>query len=351
MDLDLEFKYIISTLIQLFQLENNKNICKLLSHSNIQIEESGFDNWNRGIYLYSLIIYTDAILFLEIKDILDDISSKILKYTHSSSQHLKSIQIIEVKIIPRVERVTIMNKSLVIDESFLTHTSNILGHTDNGLTGSEIVRFFNSYSVNFNIEIPYSHYPFLNFTSKRVAFLKNLEAFEPKHQYYIIKELCSIEKFKYNQDAVDLKTKLISRYGDLDQISDKVNELLIDETKHWLSNYPDSLSNFNSALEKYKNKIFERNSLDDLRLSLELLLKSIFMNGKSLENQISDIGTFIKDKKGSKEFSNMFSKLIEYYTKYQNTYVKHYDNVIEEEIEFILELTSSFMKHLVRLNS
>jgi len=46
----------------------------------------------------------------------------------------------------------------------------------------------------------------------------------------------------------------------------------------------------------------------------------------------------------------MFVKLIDYYTKYQNNYVKHDAAVIEEEIEFIFELTSSFMKHLVRLS-
>ena len=44
-------------------------------------------------------------------------------------------------------------------------------------------------------------------------------------------------------------------------------------------------------------------------------------------------------------------KLVEYYSKYHNSYVKHNDIVIEEEIEFILELTSSFMKHLVRLSN
>ena len=45
----------------------------------------------------------------------------------------------------------------------------------------------------------------------------------------------------------------------------------------------------------------------------------------------------------------MFVKLVDYYTKYQNSYVKHNDAVIEEEVDFILEITSSFMKHLVRL--
>ena len=102
---------------------------------------------------------------------------------------------------------------------------------------------------------------------------------------------------------------------------------------------------------KFGNKAFERNLLDDLRLSLELLLKSIFANAKSLENQIANLGTFIQDKGGSKELGNMFQKLVEYFSKYQNSYVKHDDNVVEEEIEFILELTSSFMKHLVRINN
>ena len=47
----------------------------------------------------------------------------------------------------------------------------------------------------------------------------------------------------------------------------------------------------------------------------------------------------------------MFQKLVEYFSKYQNTYIKHEDKVIEEEIEFVFEITSSFMKHFIRLNN
>ena len=71
---------------------------------------------------------------------------------------------------------------------------------------------------------------------------------------------------------------------------------------------------------------------------------------KSLENQVSPIGAFLGAKGGSPELRNMFMKLLDYYTKYQNTYVKHNDAVIEEEIEIVFELTSSFIKHLVRLH-
>ena len=84
-------------------------------------------------------------------------------------------------------------------------------------------------------------------------------------------------------------------------------------------------------------------------MSLELLLKDIFSNQKSLENQLSDIGSCISTSGGSKEFSNMFRTLVDYYSKYQNTFIKHNDLVVEEEVEFIFEMTSSFMKHLVKM--
>lgn len=104
-------------------------------------------------------------------------------------------------------------------------------------------------------------------------------------------------------------------------------------------------------MNKYNNYLFKRNLLDDMRLSLEKLLKNILRNNKSLENQIFFVGYFIKSNGGSKELANMFVKLLDYYSKYNNSFIKHDDAVIEEEIEFILEITSSFMKHLIKLNS
>jgi hypothetical protein len=107
---------------------------------------------------------------------------------------------------------------------------------------------------------------------------------------------------------------------------------------------------FNEALQKHDHGIFRRNTLDDLRLALELLLRSLFGNGKSLENQIPAIGVFVQDRGGSPELANIFQKLVDYFSKYQNTYVKHDDAVIAGEVEFAFELASSFMKHLIRLS-
>lgn len=55
-----------------------------------------------------------------------------------------------------------------------------------------------------------------------------------------------------------------------------ISELeLVQETIHWLSQYPRSLKIYNEALVKYDNRIYERNILDDMRLAFELLLKEM----------------------------------------------------------------------------
>lgn len=238
----------------------------------------------------------------------------------------------------------------MIENVFIQYVADILGDTGYGLSGSKIANYCSSYAVDFDVNIPYGSYPFNDAPNKRTALKKNLENFSPNQQFKIIKELCELEDFKGNSKVKDLKLKLYTRYGHLNTESDNVNEILIDETKHWLQDYPQALKEYQAALDKFKNNIFERNLIDDLRLSLELLLKDILANDKSLENQLAGLGGFIQNKGGSKELGNMFQKLVEYYSKYQNTYIKHNDNVIEEEVEFIFEITSSFMKHFIRIH-
>lgn len=240
----------------------------------------------------------------------------------------------------------------MIPTTFITFAADKLGATAQGLSGSKIAEYCSAYAIDFNVTIPFSEYPFpIELPNKRTALRENLKVFSPEQQFKVIKELCELDQFKENNDVKDLKIKLITRYGEFNKGkgTNEVNEALIEETKHWLQSYPESLKLYQEALSKFDNQVFQRNLLDDLRLSLELLLKLIIGNNKSLENQLADIGTFIQSKKGSKELNNMFVKLIDYYSKYNNTYVKHDDAVIENEIEIIFEMTSSFMKFLARL--
>ena len=83
-------------------------------------------------------------------------------------------------------------------------------------------------------------------------------------------------------------------------VAAEINESLIEETRHWLESYPDSLKLFQEALTKFENNLFTRNILDDLRLSLELLLKAVLTNDKSMENQIDGLGRHLKGKGAQK---------------------------------------------------
>lgn len=240
-----------------------------------------------------------------------------------------------------------------IPATFIRYASDILAATGSGLSGSEIVSVTASYAVEYDREIPHPTYPFQS-PNKRTALYENLMAFQPEEQFRVIRELSehnSISKNK-NSQLSELKIRLATRYGHLSGVgASQINETLLEETRHWLQDHPSSLSLYNEALAKYENRVFSRNLLDDLRLALEKLLQSIFKNQKSLENQIANVGVHIKQQGASPELTNMLVKLIDYYAKYHNSYVKHDDAVIEEEIDFIFEITSSFMKHLVKLSS
>lgn len=221
-----------------------------------------------------------------------------------------------------------------------------------GLSGGQAVELTVAYAYDFSVNVPYARYP-NGAPNKRTMLLENLVRFEPKQQYQIIRELCDrVDPLGERPEIVKLKNKLFIEFpgcADQDQKTDMHRTLLV-ETRHWLADHPESRKLFNEALQKHDNGVFRRNTLDDLRLALELLLRSLFANEKSLENQIQAVGTFVSDRGGSKELANMFRTLVDYFSKYQNTYIKHDDAVIVAEVEFVFELTSSFMKHFIRLS-
>ncbi len=124
----------------------------------------------------------------------------------------------------------------------------------------------------------------------------------------------------------------------------KSQETAIKESQEILAEYPSSQKLFEEAIDKYNKGIYLRNVLDDMRLALETFLREILDNQKSLENQLSEVGKFQKEKGKSQEFINMFNKLLEYYAKYQNKYVKHNNDVKPAEIDFVIGLTSLFIR-------
>lgn len=240
-----------------------------------------------------------------------------------------------------------------INDSFLEYASSILGDTEKGLTGAKIIKHCNKYAIDFKVDIPITSSDFGKFGSKvpnkRTALLRNLHAFNGKQQFQIIKELSGLDCFEDNLDVEELKKRLYAQYGYLaeEKIS---NTELVAKTKHWLEEYPQSFNAYNEALEKYDSKIFERNMLDDMRLSFELLVKDLLGNDKSLENQTKELGGMLKNASTSVELRNMVPQVIKYYTDFQNHHVKHNDKINSDELEYIIELTSVIMKFLIKIS-
>jgi hypothetical protein len=238
-----------------------------------------------------------------------------------------------------------------LDGVFVTFATDVLGDTSLGLTAGEMDRLMRAYAMEAGVTLPHQ-YPYAT-ANKRTALAENILAFNEPDRYRILSELCEDPKIRNRnpEGARKLKLQLMSRFGHLAvaALGTEVNAALIKQTQHWLGSFPDVLSLYNQALQKYEDGVFTRNLLDDLRLALEKLLQPLMGNARSLENQVPEVGRFVKEHGGSAEFSNMFMRLVEYYGKYQNTHVKHNSAVIEEEIEFVIEMTSAFMKHLIRL--
>ncbi len=163
-----------------------------------------------------------------------------------------------------------------IPATFVQYTADILADTNSGLSGSVVVRETAAYAVEYAVDIPHASYPF-DAPNKRTALYDNLMAFRPAQRYRIIKDLRDHRSFplKRNQRREDLKIRLVTRLADLaeDSSANKINETLVEETRHWLASYPDSLSLYRQAFRKYEHGVFHRNVLDDLRLALKKLLR------------------------------------------------------------------------------
>jgi hypothetical protein len=237
---------------------------------------------------------------------------------------------------------------------FVTHAADTLGDTERGLSGAQIVRLTSAYAVDAGVRIPHDAYPFeKQGINKRSALAQNIAAFPGAWRYTIIRELCDNPTIQERNGAAanNLKARLFTQYGHLNAQSSAsdLNHALVEETKHWLSAFPKPLGLYEQADQKLLHGMFDRNVLDDLRLALETLFHEVLGSQKSLENQLPALGAFIKARGGSPDLANMFVKLIDYYAKYQNTYVKHDSAVIEQEVQFVFEISSCFMRHLVRI--
>lgn len=242
---------------------------------------------------------------------------------------------------------------LMINNEYLSYAARILADTNEGLSGSEICKFCNQYAVKYAKTIKHTKLPFAKGVSNKAQVLReNLACFEPEQQFVIIRDLCDLEKFSNNEQVNELKVILTRDYYHLapQEIAEQILET-VNQVKNWLDGYPEAKKYYEDALEKMSCKIYKRNLLDDLRCSLEALVKDILQSKSSVENLKSDLGKFLDKSNINVQVKNLYiSTVFDFFTKYQNENVKHNSNFKEIEIDFIFNQTTVIMQFLIALH-
>lgn len=127
---------------------------------------------------------------------------------------------------------------------------------------------------------------------------------------------------------------------------------LVSETLYWINDFPKVKDRFTRAVNLYQEKSDRIDCVNNLRLTLELLVKKILKNNKSLENQLGEIGKYQEKFGFGVEIRNTFSQILDYYNKYQNNRVKHEVNINNEhEVEFMFGLTMILIRMLIKPNN
>lgn len=149
----------------------------------------------------------------------------------------------------------------------------------------------------------------VKFESKADYLKKNLKQLNDENAFRTI--LYLRENSMYNNSSRleridDLINKMKSTFPEYSEVSSILNKELVDETKHWLEPYPKAYEQYADAEEQYLASQYKRNILDNLRLSLELLIKDLTGVDKSIENQkFDDVLKKLKSIEVSADLRNM----------------------------------------------
>ncbi|HAP3041590.1 hypothetical protein [Enterococcus faecalis] len=219
-------------------------------------------------------------------------------------------------------------------------------------SGTEIATLFAEYGAEFNSSVPFISTPFPNFTSKATAIQNNLQSFTEEQQFKIIKELCEsvLAQNPANKDVAKILKLLLKNYGSV-YSNDKIDRNIINETNTWLTASSRAKEEFEKAIQSYDNSIYNRYTLDSIRLAFEVFMQDILKNSKSLENQPieGELLPLLRKKGIPKEIINLVRLIIKGLISYQNENVKHSQTFTDLEVEFVIEQTSILMKLFAKI--
>ncbi|WP_312390901.1 hypothetical protein [Chryseobacterium sp.] len=96
-----DFKSLVDTVKSIAVADNDENLLSILSRSEISIEQTSYDNWNGGIYFYTVYLRLDVQRFIEIKSDIPIWEELLEKSFVLPIRHLENEAISKITILPK----------------------------------------------------------------------------------------------------------------------------------------------------------------------------------------------------------------------------------------------------------
>ena len=208
-------------------------------------------------------------------------------------------------------------------------------------SANELIDLTYEFAKGYKKDIPIddTNYEFLN---KKELLSENLNVLSDNEKIEFLSQIkyhSRLSQDDFLRDEIDLLEKDASNgvIKARNSVSSLLETYSIDIKKQWQRTYT------------FYDHLDYRNALDNMRLTIELLIKRITGSTASLENQTNILGGFLKEKDISKEVRNLFFKMLDMYAKIQNHEVKHNlpQNLNSKEIKFLMNQSTVIIKFLI----
>lgn len=113
-----------------------------------------------------------------------------------------------------------------------------------------------------------------------------IEFIELTYNHVILDDKKDKYEAKINEYLKRFDVGYLFSAGKFIKIDEIICEPNVQEILEWIDEYPDAAKAYRAALKKISEKQYARNAIDDMRLSIESLIRSIMGTNKTLENQI-----------------------------------------------------------------
>lgn len=100
-DSEPEFRSLIDTVKKLAEAEDMQDMLSLIARSEIAIRQTGYDNWDGGIYFYTVFFAVDVSRFVEVRNDLENWEKVLLEYFQLPVRHLENEGISRVTLVPK----------------------------------------------------------------------------------------------------------------------------------------------------------------------------------------------------------------------------------------------------------